>query len=132
MDNNSSSSNQSIQIPSEVRTFISNLLEDAGITNLDDDLKEEMIHEVFMQLDKYITSVIVENMKTEDVEVFIKMNEDKKPQDEIQQYLNDKIPNAQEVMTKAFADFRDLYLGKVTVATQPPQPANPEENKNLN
>jgi hypothetical protein len=35
-------------------------------------------------------------------------------------------------MTKAFADFRDLYLGKVTVATQPPQPANPEENKNLN
>lgn len=132
MDNTNSSSNQSIDIPPEMRTYISNLLEDAGISNLDPDLKEEMIHEVYMRLDKYITSVIVENMQSEDIETFIKMNDDKKSQEEVQNFLIQKIPNVQEVMTKAFVDFRDIYLGKITVANQTPPTGLPEENKNLN
>lgn len=130
MDTNSANSNQSIQIPPDMRTYITNLLNDAGISNLDEELREAMIKEVYERLDQYITSVIVEHMQPEHVDEFIRMNEEKKPQEEVQKFLLEKIPNAQEVMTKAFTDFRELYLGKVAVASQTPPSVDQEANKN--
>jgi ABC-type Fe3+/spermidine/putrescine transport system ATPase subunit len=61
-----------------MRTYITNLLNDAGISNLDEELREEMIKEVYERLDQYITSVIVEHMQPEHVDEFIRMNEEKK------------------------------------------------------
>ena len=119
MDNNLQ--NQSNQIPPEMRTYILSLLADAGITDIDEGLREDMVNEIFVRLDKYIISVIIDNMDTADVETFIQMNEDKKSQEEVQKFILEKIPNAQEVMTKAFVDFRQLYLGKVTVASNIPE-----------
>ena len=103
-----------LEIPSEVRTFLEGLLQDAGMTTLDDQMREEMVKELYARLDSYITSVIVDNLPAEYLDAFIKMNEEKKPKAEIEQFLKEKMSNATEVLAKAFADFRGLYLSNVT------------------
>lgn len=111
---------QSVQIPQEIRTFLEGLLRDAGMTTLDDQMRDEMIKELFARLDNHITATIVDNLPDEHIEEFISMNEQKKPSEEINKFIQDKMPNAQEVFSKAFMDFRDLYLGHVTVARNAP------------
>lgn len=112
-----------LEIPSEVRTFLEGLLTDAGMTTLDEGMRGEMVKELYARLDNYMTSVIVDNLPAEHLDAFIKMNEEKKPRNEVEQFLKEKMPNTQEVFAKAFADFRDLYLGNVTVARNAPEPA---------
>src|SRR5438105_4710487 len=98
---------QDLQIPQEIRGFLESLLSDSGMV-LDDETKEGMLKELFARLDSYLTSVIVEKLPTDDIEAFIKMNEEKKPKEEIEAFLKEKLPNSAEVMTNAFIDFRNL------------------------
>lgn len=123
MDN---TQNQTLQIPQEIRGFLESLLKDAGMTTLDDTMREEMIKELYARLDHFLTSKIIEVMPPEHLDEFIKINEEKKSREEIETYLKDKIPNAQEVFTRTFAEFRDLYLGNVAVARNAP-PASSEQ-----
>jgi hypothetical protein len=109
--------NKDIQIPQDIRGFLEGLITDAGMT-VDESLKEEMVRELYARLDNYMTGVIVDNLKDEDVETFIKMNEDKKAKSEIEAYLKTKLPNATELFTKSFVDFRNLYLGNVSAHRQ--------------
>jgi len=105
------STNQS-QIPVEIKGYLESLLDEANINGLDGQMGEGMVLELYSRLDSYLTSVIVNSLQPEDIEAFIKINEEKKPQQEVEQFLKDKIPNVQEVFSKAFVDFKDLYLGK--------------------
>lgn len=118
-DQNNTSTNQ-LEIPAEIRSFLEGLLTDANMTTLDDEMKEEMIKELFARLDSYITAAIVDNMPQEHLEEFIAMNESKKSREEIEGFLKEHMPNSQEVFTKTFMEFRDLYLGGVTVARNAP------------
>lgn len=108
-------------IPAEVRTFLEGLVNDAGMTTLDEGMREEMVKELYARLDNYMTSAIVDNLPAEYLDAFIKMNEEKKPREEVEEFLKEHMPNATEVFAKAFADFRALYLGNVTVARNAPE-----------
>jgi len=112
------------QIPQEVRSFLEGLLQDAGMTFTDNEMKEEMIKELYARLDNYIASVVVDYLPPEQFETFIKMNEEKKSKQEIENFLKEKLPDAQNVFAKAFADFRAMYLGNVTVARNAPTTPN--------
>lgn len=107
------------QIPSEIRIFIENLLKDANITPLDDAMKEEMIGQIYVKLDNFITTTVIENLPPEHMGEFIKMNEENRPREEVDKFMAEKIPNSQDVFAKAFLNFRDLYLGNIGVGTQP-------------
>ena len=115
-------------IDPQVRTFIEGLLTDAGMTAVDDTMREEMIKELYVRLDNYLASVIAESLPQEHFDDFIKMNEEKKSREEVEKFLQDKVPNVNEVFTKAFADFRAMYLGNVAVARNAP----PEEEAKAN
>lgn len=119
--------NQQLTIPAEVKNYLESLLQDAGMTTLDADMKEEMVKELYVRLDNYLTSTIINNLPPENMEEFIKMNEEKKSQAEIELYLKDKVPNAQDIFAQAFMEFRDLYLGNVTVARNTPSSDNQNE-----
>lgn len=118
MDN--SQQNQ-LTIPPEIRSFLEGILTEAQMLSLDDEMKEEMLKELYARLDNYLATVILENLPAEHYEEFIKLNEEKKPQAEIEQFLQDKMPNPSQVFAKAFADFRELYLGSVAVARNAPE-----------
>lgn len=108
-----------VQIPAEIRSYLEGLLIDAKMV-LDDSTREEMIKELYARLDNFITTTVIDNLPPEHLETFIKMNEEKKSQPEIEVFLKEKMPNYQEVFTKAFAEFRDLYLGNIEVARNAP------------
>ncbi len=112
------------QIPQEVRSFLEGLLQDAGMTFTDNEMKEEMIKELYARLDNYIASVVVDYLPPEHFETFIKMNDEKKSKQEIENFLKEKLPDAQNVFAKAFADFRAMYPGNVTVARNAPTTPN--------
>jgi hypothetical protein len=93
-------------------------------------MREEMIKELFARLDNFITATLVEKLSPEDTESFIKMNEEKKSKEEIEKFLQEKLPNAGETMTNAFMEFRDLYLGNVVAQRNTPTQSEttPKEN----
>ncbi len=109
--------NQDQQIPEEVRAYLDGLLDDSGMT-VPDDAREEVIKELYARLDNYLASVILENIPQDQVDEFINASAEKKTLPEMQEYLLSKLPNAKEVLTKAFVDFRQLYLGNVAVARE--------------
>ena len=124
MDNNQQ---QDIQIPPEIRSYIEGILADANMATLDADMKEEMVKEIFARLDNYITATIVDNLSQEDVETFIKMNEEGKSKAEIESFVKEKMPNYNQVFQEAFMNFRDLYLGNVSVSRNAPESTTPEQ-----
>lgn len=125
-------------MPPEVRTFLEGILQDANMTTADDEMREEMLKELFARFDNYMTSSIVENLKEEDMEEFIKMGDEGRTREEIEKFISEKIPNAQEVFSQAMMDFRNLYLGNVAVKRDapvdtPPPVQNPVgDNTNAN
>lgn len=99
-----------VQIPVEIRAYLEDLIAEAQVPVFDDKAKEELIQYLFERLDRFLAAKIVENMSPEDTETFIKMNEDQKSREEIDNFIREHMPNAQDVFTRAFVDFRDFYL----------------------
>jgi len=120
-DINTQNKTQQLQIPAEVRSFLEGILQDANMQSLDDAMRQEMISELFARLDSYMTSVIIDNLPPEHLEEFTKMNEEKKSREEIEAFLKEKVPNVQEILTKAFMDFREMYLTNVAVSRNAPE-----------
>lgn len=115
-----------VQIPVEIRAYLEDLIIEAQVPVMDDKAKEELIQYLFERLDRFLAAKIVENMTPEDTETFIKMNEEKRPREEIDQFIKDHMQDAQEVFTRAFVDFRDFYLTAQANAPQGgTQPATP-------
>jgi hypothetical protein len=100
------------EIPAEVRAFIESLLTDAGMPDIDETMREEMVKEIYARLDNYLTSVIIDNMPPEHLEEFTKMNEEGRTREEIERFTKEKMPNCEQVFAQAFSDFRQLYLGQ--------------------
>ncbi len=124
---------QTQQIPPEVKSFLEGILQDANMVTLDDQMKEEMVKELYVRLDNFITAAIVDHMPADKVEEFIKMNEEKKSKEDVEKFVKEVMPNAQEVFTNAFMEFRDLYLGGVAAKRNEPEAANttvPSSSKN--
>lgn len=115
------------EIPVELKQFLEGILLEANMSLVDDSLKEEMLKELFVQLDQHIASVILEKLPQEQIEAFIKLNEEQKPKEEIEAFLREHIPNITDVMSNAFAEFRELYLEGVEKSnTEQPIVSNQE------
>ena len=97
-------------IPAEIRSYLERIMEDAHVLVVDEKEKDDLVMYLFEKLDRFMAAKIVENMKTEDTETFIKMTQDKKPQEEIDAFIQSHIENPQGVFARAFVDFRDFYL----------------------
>ena len=111
---------QTVQISPEVRSFLEGILADAGMTSLDEAMKEEMITELYARLDNFIASNIIENLPPEEVENFIKLNEQSKDRSEVERFIQEKVPNAKDVLAQMFSQFRDMYLSNVSVVRNAP------------
>lgn len=109
-----------IVISDDVRAYIGSILTDAGLAQDDPDLHEEMVREVFVRLDNYLSTVILNHLPKDKIEPYIKMVEWGKPKTEIEQYLKDNIENVDETFKNAFIDFRSLFLGKIAIARNVP------------
>lgn len=110
---------QNLQIPQDIRAFLDGILTDANMT-LTDSMREEMIKDLYVRLDNFITGIIIDRLPDQYYDEFIKLNEERKSQAEIEEFLKSKIPDYQTVFRDAFAQFRELYLGNVDIARSAP------------
>lgn len=119
MDSQNTPNDQNSDIPADVRGFLENLIKDTGLTPLDETAREQMVEELYIRLDNFLTSEIIKNLPPEQLEQFVQLNERGATQDEINQFMTEKIPNAQDLFGAALVNFRDLYLGEVGVGNPP-------------
>lgn len=107
------------QIPQDLRDFLTSVITEAGI-NVDEQAHNQIIKELYVQLDNYILSTIIEELPSDKLEEFTKMAEVGKSREELETYLMNNIPNSQEVFAQTLVDFKNLYLGNVAVARNAP------------
>jgi len=118
------SQTKQLDITPPIRSYLEGLLKDSGMELVDELMHEQMISELFVRLDQYLTAVIIEHMPSDHLEAFVQLHEDHKPQSEIEHYITTHLPDAKEVLTTAFIDFREEYLGSTTLARNLPTSGN--------
>ncbi|HET9947269.1 MAG TPA: DUF5663 domain-containing protein [Patescibacteria group bacterium] len=103
--------NQPVEIPQEILNFLDGIVHDANVEKTSDEEHKELLQELYKRLDSFLIERIVSQLSEADVETFISMQEQKKPQTEIQAFLAEKIPNTQQFFAQSFLEFRDAYVG---------------------
>src|SRR3989304_6112769 len=94
---------QKLQITDETRSFLESLLQDAGFTAPDEKMHNDMINELYVRLDYFLTARLIDEIPPQYLDEFTKLNEEKKSKEEIERFMKEKIPNMSEV-------FKDVFL----------------------
>lgn len=118
--------NQQNQIPVDIRAYLENLLEDANI-NLTPELKESMLYDLYLRLEKKLIADAIENMEPADVEEFTKLIQSQNNREVIDQFIKSHLLNAQEIFTQSLVDFKtDFIVGSTqeNAATEDPPAVN--------
>lgn len=110
MQSDQQQTTQSTPIPQEVRSYIEDLLTSSGVVTTDTVMREAMVQELFTRLDKFLTIKLLDYLPTEKLEEFADLTEKNPSQEEVQKYIQENVPNAQDIFVLAFGEFRDLYL----------------------
>lgn len=115
--------NQQNQIPADIRAYLENLLEDANI-NLTPELKENMLFDLYLRLEKKLIADAIENMEPADVEEFTQLIQSQNNKEIIDQFIKSHLPNAQEIFVQSLVDFKtDFIVGstqQITPTENPP------------
>jgi len=95
------------EIPSDIRQFLTLIIEDSRVTVLNENVKEYMISELYTQLNRYVESTLLSHLPED------KRGELKKVANngsELQQFLNENLPNSEEIYKEAFLNFSKLFI----------------------
>jgi hypothetical protein len=103
------------QIPSEVRRYLEELLTTAGVTSIPR-AHEQMLQELFERLNSFTVTAYINSLSSKDREIFYRMIATFHPQDKLEQFLHDHVPNLQAVHIKALEEFRKKYLREISAA----------------
>jgi Protein of unknown function (DUF5663) len=105
------------QIPEEIRAYLEGILEDGEMV-LRDEAKEKMMQQLFVELNRFLLTKVVQVLPQEKMEAFVKLNESNPAPEKITEYLQQNLPNAQEVFQQAFEEFREIYLDGVDTSRE--------------
>jgi hypothetical protein len=99
-----------MQIPPEVTAFLGKVLEDAGLKSPAGKLCYKQLRELHDRLDVLMFDEILTYLPARHLEAFVKMNGEKRSRGEIDKFLEENMPNAEEVFAGALARFREFYV----------------------
>jgi hypothetical protein len=94
-----------------IRTYLKQMLADAGQVDLGADLENQMIEDLNSRLEDRLILVAMENLPQDKQEELTAMAEDKESSKSLEEYVKNNIPNWEEVFARALQDFRETYLG---------------------
>lgn len=101
--------------------FLNQLLATKHGDGLTDEQKKEMKADLMPRLERWITVKTMEELvkkSPDDVNVFMTMLEEKKPMEEVQKFVEARIPDYPSRLAAILMEFQSLYLG----ANEAPQP----------
>src|SRR5262245_8464054 len=105
------------QLPPAVRSYLEELLTAAGIPSMHL-VRKQMLQELFERLNSFLVNAYIHSLSANDRATFDRMAAGFHPQDKLEQFLHDHVPNLQAVHTQALAEFRTRYLREVAAAQQ--------------
>lgn len=109
---------EKIQLSPEVKKFLEDLLTKAEIVPVSEEMHENMITELYIELDRYVTAKLIENMPIEHMDAFLALKKENDAQ-KMEIFIKKNVPDAQQLYTDAFVEFGQMYIdtvGKARVA----------------
>lgn len=74
-------------------------------------VQEQMLSDLYARLEDWLFGQIIDALSDDDLTQFRELMENKASQEQLEEFLEKKIPNAKEIFSKAMLDFRKSYLG---------------------
>ena len=99
--------------------FLSSLVIQKHGADISPETKLQFMEELSPRLERWITVKTMEELvkkSPEDMNVFLTMMEQKKPMDEVQKYVEAKIPQYPTALAHMLIEFQSLYLQPVQKA----------------
>lgn len=96
--------------PAEVTMFLERMLDDGGMGDIESQVREQMLNDLRSRLQNKIFSSLIMKLHEADLPALNALIERKAPQEQVQEYLQQKISNLPEVVAEAMLEFRKLYV----------------------
>jgi hypothetical protein len=110
-DNTPPGNKRKAVIPPEIYLYLSKILEDAQATGISEEVREEMVYQMYKRFDKFCTARIIQALPTdEDCDTFVSMTQEKKSPEETVQFLQEKIPDYDAFLLRTSSEYRGLYV----------------------
>jgi hypothetical protein len=87
------------------------MLSDAGMDTMPANVQEQMLSDLYARLEDWVFGYVLKNLNDDEITKYREMVEAGASQEDLQKFLDEKIPNAKEVFAQAMLDFRKSYLG---------------------
>lgn len=105
---------QKIEIPDDIRIYLQAILEEADALILDQEVWEQLLGTMYVQLDQFLTTKLLEKLPNDKLEAFLDLDQEKDLNPEkMQKFVDENVPNSKELFVEAFKEFRDMYLTNI-------------------
>lgn len=105
-----------LPIPPDIKLYLNAVLDEADLLILTEDEREQILQNMYKDFLAFFFTRILESVPEEKMETFMQLDEKRADIKKIEDFLQHDVPNAKEVIEKAYEDFRDLYLDAVAVS----------------
>lgn len=95
-----------------LNTFVDALIEEKGLSDLDPEILAEMKNDLMNRIEDRLNMIIVKNMPGVNISEFEKMMDEEKSDEELQKFVEEKIPDITALVASDLAHFKGVYLGK--------------------
>jgi hypothetical protein len=96
-----------------IQAFVDGLIDQKGFTDLTPEVREELKSDIYQRLNDFIVARMIAAFSDEDVLKYEQLLKENKPQEELQQFAADHIPNFVDFLTNVLLEFQDVYLGRI-------------------
>lgn len=93
--------------------FVDKLIDEKQYKDITPEIKDEMRKDLLKRIDDFIMSRIIASLIDENLATFEKMLNEKRPEEEIQKFISESIPDFEGFLTGVLLEFRNVYLGLV-------------------
>lgn len=94
-------------------TYVEQLIEERKFPDLTPEVREELKKDLIRRLDSFIAAKVIATLSDEDVLKFEQMLKDNKPDEELQKFTVEHVPDFTAFLTNVLLEFRGVYLGLI-------------------
>ena len=103
-------------ISTDAREYLEALLEEAGMSIVPPEIREEMLIELARKLDAKLTLAALSSMPDEKVRVFADLLASKEHVSKVTSFINKNVPNVEKIYAQALVEFRTAYMARTMQA----------------
>ena len=97
-----------------INQYAEQLLKDKNIPELDDAIHKQLVSDLSNRLIDFINRRVVESMPAEAVNEFNKLLDGQPSPDQVQEFINNNVPDKDKIILNAMIEFRAAYIGTGT------------------